>query len=475
MKTGLLLALLLLLSVLGVVQPAYAQKDSLVIITPYTKFMMDTITPDLQAWYKSKFGRDLDVSFIIAGSPVAFARIVEWEGSPDADIFWGGEVDLYVQLVEKGLLTPYEVKEQIPDSFEGQKLRDPNNNWVTANFWGSGFIWNNERLRRLNAEPPRTFDDLIESVFANELSMTTPARSSTLHVTVEMTLQSMGEDDAWALWRRLAVNVPAFAGRSIEAYEAVTRGELAVGVAIPDVLAVLALKEGFDIGFTYPSPTSFVIAPTALLKGAKNEGAGKAFIDWILTREGQISSIKAGLIPVRDDVKLRDVPVDQGKQISAFLGGVDTIYQTPLQTFSLDAALSAQRFEQVNSIFDDTIVKVLDTLKSAWQTIADTDAFLSQARQEVASLEQQGMDVTQPNAKLAEAQAKLDAATDAFDKGEYDQASTLATEARTLASGAAGLAVEKPQPPYALYAGVVLAILLIIAVAVYIRKRKSGT
>jgi len=59
-------------------------------------------------------------SALAAGTPVAYGRIVEWKGRPEADIFWGGESALFDKLAEQKLLAkldlPKSVVDSIPDS-----------------------------------------------------------------------------------------------------------------------------------------------------------------------------------------------------------------------------------------------------------------------------------------------------------------------------------------------------------------------
>lgn len=95
----------------------------------------------------------------------------------------------------------------------------------------------------------------------------------------------------------------------------VNDGEQAVGITLED--AALRYKLGSaPVEIVYPKEGT-AIAPDgmALVKGAPNAGNGKAFIDFIVSKEAQEIVVKAGRRSVRTDVPanpalvpLSDVP-----------------------------------------------------------------------------------------------------------------------------------------------------------------------
>ena len=61
----------------------------------------------------------MKTSALAAGTPVAYGRIVEWKGRPEADIFWGGESALFDKLAEQKLLA----KLDLPQGRRGLRSR----------------------------------------------------------------------------------------------------------------------------------------------------------------------------------------------------------------------------------------------------------------------------------------------------------------------------------------------------------------
>src|SRR5262245_20117182 len=125
----------------GVLLDASAQappiEDELVLITPVSKFVFDGALKAFAQHAKEKWNVTLKTNGIPAGTPVAYGRIVEWKGKPEADIFWGGESALFEKLAEQKLLVKHElpraVLDTIPASIGTPKpipLNDPDGYWI---------------------------------------------------------------------------------------------------------------------------------------------------------------------------------------------------------------------------------------------------------------------------------------------------------------------------------------------------------
>src|SRR5262245_2384039 len=92
--------------------PAAAQapiEGGLTLITPVSKFIHDAALKAFGEYAKDRWGVTVKTNAIPAGTPVAYGRIVEWKGKPDADIFWGGESALFEKLAEQKLLAKLEI------------------------------------------------------------------------------------------------------------------------------------------------------------------------------------------------------------------------------------------------------------------------------------------------------------------------------------------------------------------------------
>src|SRR5881409_3115658 len=95
---GVVMALALALSPVGMAAAQAPIEGELTLITPVSKFIHDAALKAFADYAKERWNVTVKVSAIPAGTPVAYGRIVEWKGRPDADIFWGGESALFEKL-----------------------------------------------------------------------------------------------------------------------------------------------------------------------------------------------------------------------------------------------------------------------------------------------------------------------------------------------------------------------------------------
>src|SRR5512144_98301 len=120
MKRSVSALVITVLVALGVPIPsAEAQapiEGELVLITPVSKFIHDAALKAFAEYAKERWNVTLKVNAIPAGTPVAYGRIVEWKGKPEADIFWGGESALFEKLTEQRLLQKLELPKELWDT-----------------------------------------------------------------------------------------------------------------------------------------------------------------------------------------------------------------------------------------------------------------------------------------------------------------------------------------------------------------------
>jgi iron(III) transport system substrate-binding protein len=110
------LALLVAALVTGGASAQAPIEGELTLITPVSKFIHDAALKAFADYAKEKWGATVKVNAIPAGTPVAYGRIVEWKGKPEADIFWGGESALFEKLAEQKLLQKVEISKEAWDS-----------------------------------------------------------------------------------------------------------------------------------------------------------------------------------------------------------------------------------------------------------------------------------------------------------------------------------------------------------------------
>ena len=117
-------------------------------------------------------------------------------------------------------------------------------------------------------------------------------------------------DLGWSYFEKLkAADAVAVRGNGA-VVTAVANGEKAYGVLV-DFMAFNAKAKGSPIDFIFPAEgLPAVTEPVAILKTTQNAAAARAFVDFILSDEGQKLAVAMGYIPAK--VRRRDAGVVPG-------------------------------------------------------------------------------------------------------------------------------------------------------------------
>lgn len=84
--------------------------------------------------------------------------------------------------------------------------------------------------------------------------------------------------------------------------KAVASGEKSYGMVV-DYMVVREKAKGSPIDLSYPSEgVPIITEPIAIMKGTDNEKAAQAFVDFVLSEEGQKLSVEIGYTPIREGV-----------------------------------------------------------------------------------------------------------------------------------------------------------------------------
>lgn len=351
-------AVLLLASVAGAQAPI---ESELTLITPVSKFIHDAALKAFAEYAKERWNVSVKVNAIPAGTPVAYGRIVEWKGRPEADIFWGGESALFEKLVEQKLLQKLEIAkelwEQIPPAIGKPKpipLKDRDGYWVGTALEPYGLVYHPKRLQRLGVPEPKTWDDLLDPRLKGEVAQCAPTRSSSSNATYEVILSMYGEEKGWEWLKRLAANTGHFTARSRDVPNVVAKGEYAAGFAVPSYMAFEEKLAGFDIKFVAPKNAFVTPEPMAILAGARNPRAARAFVEFLLSERGQRIFMERGLFPITPRYKVQGPPGSTAEMAVEFTGGVRSYFEGEVSNV-YDEAVAAKRSEALKTRFRSDI------------------------------------------------------------------------------------------------------------------------
>jgi len=360
-----------LVAMLTAAGPAAAQaiENELVLITPVAKTLTDPTLADFTAYAKEKWNVTLKTSALAAGTPVAYGRIVEWKGRPDADIFWGGESALFDKLAEQKLLAQLDLAKAVvaavPASIGKPKpipLKDPKGFWIGTVLEPYGLVYHPKLLAKLGVPEPKDWDDLLNPRLKGHVAQCAPTRSSSSHATYEVILQREGDDKGWAWLKRLAGNTGIFTARSRDVPSVVARGEFAAGFAVPSYMAFEDRLAGYEIKFAAPKTAWITPEPIGIIAGAKHPKAARAFIEYLLSERGQRVAMERGVFPITPKYRVQGKPGSQAEMAVEFTGGMRSYFDAEV-TNIYDDDVAQKRYEQVNSQYRKDIESVAEELK----------------------------------------------------------------------------------------------------------------
>lgn len=338
-------------------------EGALILQTPVTKFITDASLKAFADFAKKKWGIDVKVSAMHAGTPTCYGKIVEWKGKPQADIFWGGESALFDKLAEQGLLEPVALSKKAWDDIPVSigkpvplPLKDPKKFWIGTTLEPYGLIYQPKLLKRLGLETIKDWDDLLNPKLKDQVAQCTPDRSSSNHASYEVILQMYGWEKGWEWAKKLAANTGIFAARSRDVPSVVSKGEFAVGFAVPSYMAFEEKLAGYDVKFAYPTNAFLTCEPMAVLKGAPNPKAAQAFIEFLLTEEGQKVFMERGLFAITPKYKVAGPAGSHAEMAVEFTGGMRSFFDISVGNIYNDD-VAQKRYSEVNEYFRKEILE----------------------------------------------------------------------------------------------------------------------
>jgi ABC-type Fe3+ transport system substrate-binding protein len=284
---------------------------------------------------------------------------------------WASAPDAFEVLKKDKLLQKYAPKAQgLAQMVGSYPINDKDGFYVGFAASGYGIMYNTRYLRANNLAAPKEWDDLKNPIYFGHVGTAAPSRSGTSHLTVETILQGEGWDKGWATLLEIGGNLAQVSDRSFGVPDAVNSGQYGIGIVI-DFFGLSAKASGFPVEFVYPSVTAIVPANVGIIANAKNAKAAQAFVEFLLSEEGQ---------QILLDPKIQRLPVRLATYDKAPAG-----YPNPFKDKQLgakvnfNADLSESRYELLNALFDRLVTFRLKDLNAAWKAIQDAEKKLGSA------------------------------------------------------------------------------------------------
>lgn len=292
-KLTVVLTLVVLIFCLAV--PAIAAEKNLVV---YSSVDEENATNILNV-FSEKTGIKVNMVFLSSGP--AMSRIEAEKNNPQADVWFGAPNENHIVARDRGLTQPYASPsaKDLLDNF-----KDKEGYWHAFYMNPLGFGILPEALKEAGLKEPRAWADLSDPSYKGIIQMPSPQSSGTAYAVIQTLISIFGEDEAFKFMKEMNPNVQTYTQSGTGPSKNLAIRETSLAIQFTPAFLKL-VDQGFPAKVVFPEEgVGYEAAAVSIIKGAKNMDESKALVDWILSKEGQItlSEVKTYFFPVRSDV-----------------------------------------------------------------------------------------------------------------------------------------------------------------------------
>jgi len=251
------------------------------------------IADKIQADFSANFPAINLVVFRAGTSAVVTKLMTEKAaGSIMADLIWVAEPSTYEDFKAQGLLLKFTPDEARAVAAE---MKDEDGYYYAGRLMNMIIAYHTSLT-----SPPKGWRDLASPSFSRRAGFPTPLNSGAAEAAVRTLVDKFG----WKFFEDFKAGGGKQVKNNSSARDMVSTGELSVGVLL-DYMVRGAKKKGSPIDYVWPEEGAiFIPSPIGILKASKNPEAAIAFVNYLLSKEGQQTLVKKGnFYPVRADVK----------------------------------------------------------------------------------------------------------------------------------------------------------------------------
>ncbi len=283
-------------------------------LTWYTTQIVNQFARPAADAFQKKYG--IRVNYIRADSNEVTLRIQNEgkAGRVQADVFDG--TGATAALKANNLVAKYipQSAERLPDRY-----KDKDGYWVATNLYVLTPAFNTELVKK--GTQPRTFQDLLDPKWRGKMAWNSSVTPSGGAGFVGVVLAHMGEEKGMAYLRQLAPQrITGLQVAARQVLDQVIAGEYAIALNIFNNHAVISASKRAPVEWIPMEPALAVFSCLSLTAGAPNPNAGKLFIDFLMSEEGQKLYRDADYLPVDPGVEPKDrrfVPETKPSRLSS--------------------------------------------------------------------------------------------------------------------------------------------------------------
>lgn len=238
---------------------------------------------------------DITVEIFRAGTGDLTTRVAtELEsGGIQADVFLAADAGTFEDYAADGLLlqySPADVDALNPD------VVDPEGYYVGTRIIPTVIAYNTGII----TEAPDSWTALTDEQYADRIVMPNPDVSGAAAYNAAVWLDEPQLGDDWLA--SLAENNPVIADSNGPVSQAVATGAQPIGIVVDYLVRELA-AQGSPIAVSYPEEgVPYVSQPVGIFADSDAPEAAQAFVDFLVSEEGQALAVEQSYLPVRSDV-----------------------------------------------------------------------------------------------------------------------------------------------------------------------------
>ncbi|MCS5772668.1 ABC transporter substrate-binding protein [Klebsiella variicola] len=250
-----------------------------------------SLAKSLASGFEQQTGMKVTVFQATTGK--VMARLEAEQANPQADVLISASWDTAEDLHQRGWLLPFASAnaDQVPANLKSA-------DYIAQGVSALGIVWNSKS----GTPEPKEWRDLTQPAFKDKVTTPDPALSGA-SLDLLIGLQNSMGDQAWQLFDDLKKNGMVVSGPNAQAVTPVMQGAKAAVFGAVDYVSYGNIQQGESLKVIFPaSGTVIAPRPMMILKTSQHTDDAKAFIDYVLSPEGQARVADAWLMPARRDV-----------------------------------------------------------------------------------------------------------------------------------------------------------------------------
>ncbi|MGP0225123.1 ABC transporter substrate-binding protein [Paenarthrobacter sp. NCHU4564] len=243
----------------------------------------------------NKVQPNVKVQVFRAGTGDLTARIEaeRLSGDVKADVLLAADSGTFEGYKKKNLLLQYSPADV---TSLNKDVVDPDGFYTGTRVIPTVIAYNTEAVK----SAPTSWASLTDSDFAGKITMPNPDVSGAAAYNAAVWLNEPALGDSWLT--ALAANKPVVAESNGPVAQAVAAGTQPIGIVV-DYLVRELKAAGSPVDVAYPSEgVPYVSEPVGIFSDTKVKDAAEAFVDFLVSSDGQKLAVEQSYLPVRNDV-----------------------------------------------------------------------------------------------------------------------------------------------------------------------------